>query len=361
MEDRLARLRQGLEELECDTFFSVSGPSNQYLTGFLTGFEEVSAAVVVQDGQAVFLTDSRYTEQAAEEVSGFEIGEIKGDLLEKAGNRLGELGAKRVLFDPTGITVDEMTRLTSAFSGTLVPNKGLLTKMRQIKSAEEVEAIRAASQLAESVLEDLTATLEAGISERELAAQFEYEFKKRGAMGAAFDTIALFGARSSLPHGVPGDRRLAVGDIVLLDLGCRHRGYCSDLTRTYVFGTVGEAWVEEVYNLVLAAQRNALKAVRAGVACTVVDAAARDLISEGGYGDDFRHSTGHGVGIEVHEVPRLSAESDAVLEAGMAVTVEPGIYLPGKGGIRIEDLVVVTEAGCDVLTSTPKEFKVLSK
>ena len=183
--------------------------------------------------------------------------------------------------------------------------------------------------------------------------------KKRGATGPSFDTIVLFGANSSLPHGVPGDALLKQGDIVLIDMGARLNGYCSDLTRTYVFGSIPGEWFEEIYALNLHAQRSALKAVRPGVTGREVEAVAREIMREGGLGDRFGHGLGHGVGIEVHEEPRLNTRSDSVLKAGMVVTVEPGIYLPGQGGVRIEDLVLVTESGCEVLTKLPKDLQVI--
>lgn len=357
---RLEGLREGLARGGGGAYVSVSPADNQYLTGFLTSFVEISSAVIVTGEEALFLCDSRYTEQAREQVADFEVREIKGDLLVRSGEALSQLGAGRAVYDPGSVTVDEMERLGEAFGGELGRDKTLVSSLRRLKSPEEIGLIREASALAEGVLADLVPTLEAGMEERELAARFEYEFRKRGATGASFDTIALFGARSSLPHGVPGERGLRAGDAVLLDFGCRRLGYCSDLTRTYAFGTIPDAWFEEIYGLALAAQGRALKAVGPGKSCREVDAVARETIVDGGYGDYFGHGLGHGVGVEIHEAPRLSPTSDMVLEEGMVVTVEPGIYLPGRGGVRIEDLVVVTGDGCEVLSSAPKELRVVS-
>jgi Xaa-Pro aminopeptidase len=257
--------------------------------------------------------------------------------------------------------VAEFEAVKKTYEGALKSTPTLVSASRQIKTAEEVERIRAASALAEGVLADVTAAIQAGITERDLAAEFEYEFKRRGASGASFDTIALFGARSSLPHGAPGDTALTHGDIVLLDFGCRLDGYCSDLTRTYAFGRIPSPWFEEVYDLTLTAQTIALEAIRPGKTGREVDAVARDLITEAGYGVNFGHGLGHGVGIEIHEGPRLNKESDTTLVEGMIVTVEPGVYVPGKGGVRIEDLVVVTKDGCEILSSAPKELRVLGR
>lgn len=360
MREPIERLRERLAHSESEAFVSVSPPSNQYLSGLLTGFLEISSGIVVSASEAHFMCDFRYTEQAQDQVSGFEISQIKGDLLARCGERLSDMNIATAAYDPTGFTVDEMDRLTAKYDGTLIPDKDLIRSLRCRKSAEEVAAIRHASLLAEGVMTDIVPTLKPGITERELASQFEYEFKRRGATGVSFDTIALFGPRSSLPHGEPGTKALTRGDVVLLDFGCRREGYCSDLTRTYAFGTMPGAWFEEIYELTLTAQVNALEAVRPGACCRDVDAVARNIITEGGYGDYFGHGLGHGVGIEIHEPPRLNTECEITLREGMVVTVEPGIYLPGRGGVRIEDLVVVTADGCDVLTQSPKELKVLA-
>lgn len=357
--DRIDAVRTGLRESGCGAYFSVSPPTNQYLSGLLTSFLEISSVIVITADDALFLCDFRFTEQANEQVKGFEIREIKGDQIARGGECLTELGVSKIAYDPTGMTVAEFERLRAACAGEFLPDAQLVSRLRLHKSAEEIQTIREASELAEGVMTDLVPTLTPGIRERELAAAFEFEFKKRGATAPSFDTIALFGARSSLPHGEPGDRALGEGDIVLLDFGCRREGYCSDLTRTFVFGSIPGAWFEEIYTVTLEAQLKALQAVRPGARCRDVDAVARDIINGAGYGEYFGHGLGHGVGVEIHEAPRLNTESDVTLAEGMVVTVEPGIYLPDQGGVRIEDLVVVTSDGCDVLTHSPKELQYL--
>lgn len=356
MIERLSKLREGLVSSECDAFVSLAPPTNQYLAGF----RGTTSGVIVSTQDAWFLCDFRYTEQAGEQVSGYRIEEVSGSFTKRVGEKLAALGLKRVAYEPSYMTVDVLTALESAYSGELVPVADLVTRLRLWKDLEEIERIRSASLLAEGVLADVIEEAHAGMLERELAARIEYEFKKRGASGASFDTIALFGSRSSLPHGQPGDKPLESGDIVLLDFGCRRDGYCSDLTRTYSFGTITGHWFDSIYAITLEAQRRALAAVRPGVTGREVDAVARDHISSAGYGANFGHGLGHGVGIEIHEAPRLNPESDTVLEEGMVVTVEPGIYLPGRGGVRIEDLVVVTKDGCEVLTQSSKELRILA-
>jgi Xaa-Pro aminopeptidase len=360
MSERLDALRKGLNgHNNCDAFFSVFGPDNQYLTGLMSSFGEISSAIVVSKTEAHFMCDFRYTEQANDEVSGFEIEEITGDIIVETGKYLNLIGAKRVAFDPSFLTVDEYRRLEGAFEGALVNDSALTKNLRMVKSPEEIQILAQATKLAEGVLSDLIPEIKEGILERDLAARFEFEFKKRGAKGPSFDTIALFGAKSSLPHGEPGEKALEVGDVVLLDFGCRRKGYCSDMTRTYVYGKSPGDWFDEIYAVTLEAQLAGLDAVRAGVTGKEVDAVARGIIDKAGFGKYFGHSLGHGVGVEIHEAPRLSKPAETLLEPGMVVTIEPGIYLPGKGGVRIEDLVVVTKDGCDILTSMPKELTVL--
>ncbi|GMV93903.1 MAG: aminopeptidase [Candidatus Hydrogenedentota bacterium] len=355
MTNRIESLRARIDAAGCDAFLSFAPPTNQYLAGF-TG---TTSVIIVTQNEAQFLCDFRYTEQAAFEVSGLAVEEMKGNLQTRAAERLASLGLENVAIEPGYMTVSVFDAVRSAYSGTLKPVSDIVSALRVRKDAEEIAKIRAAGELAEGVLNDLVETLEPGITERELAARFEYEFKARGARGASFETIALFGARSSLPHGQPGDRELAEGDTVLLDFGCRLDGYCSDLTRTYAFGRIPAAWFEEVYELTLTAQRMALEAIRPGMVCKELDAVARSIIAEAGHGDHFGHGLGHGVGIEIHEAPRLNPESQTILEPGMIVTIEPGIYLPDCGGVRIEDLVVVTGDGCENLSVTPKELRIL--
>lgn len=356
-QDRIDSLRLKLAGSKANAWLSLSEPDNFYLTGF-TGEK---SALIVTGGDAVFLCDGRFIEQARDEVFDCRIEEAKGCFLAAVASQLEAIEAGPVAYDADALTVGQLNLLQTACDGPFVAVSGLVAALRVVKSSEEVELIRLASELAETVLLDVLAGIEEGIAEMELAARIEYEFKRRGATGPAFPTIALFGARSSLPHGQPGTRQLRPGDIILIDMGCRRHGYCSDLTRTYSYATISGTWFDEIYQVVLAAQQAALGQVRPGVPCRDVDALARGIIDKAGYGKHFGHGLGHGVGIEVHETPRLNSESDAILEPGMVVTVEPGIYLPGQGGVRIEDLVVVTQQGCEIITRTPKELKVLGK
>lgn len=354
-ESRLEALRGALTENACDAFTSFAPPANEYLTGFRGS----TSAVIITESEALFLCDFRYTEQAREQVQGFAVEEMAGSLERNAGEYLARLGVKKPAVEPSTLTLDQSLTLQKAYGAEVLPVKGLGTAARQWKDPVECEKLRASTALAEAAFQAVMPCLRAGIPEAEFVAQLEYEFKKRGASGASFDPIALFGPRSSLPHGMPGKKPLEAGDIVLIDLGCILESYCSDLTRTYVFGTIPGAWFEEIYQVTLTAQLAALDAIKPGASCREVDAVARDIIAGAGYGPYFGHGLGHGVGLEVHEAPRLNQHSESILEPGMAVTVEPGIYIPGQGGVRIEDLVLVTESGCEVLTTLPKDLKVL--
>jgi len=355
MASRIERLRAGLEHTDCDGYFTLARAESEYLTGF----RGTTSVVLVTQKEAHFLCDFRYTEQAELQVRDLEIHEVDGAMETRAGEWLGRLGVTNAGFDSTVLTVHQHHHIGTAFEGTLTPLPDLVRGMRMVKEVEEVAKLRAASALAESVLTDLLPGFTAGVTEEEMAARFAYELRKRGAQGESFDMIALFGARSSLPHGMPGPKALESGDIVLLDFGCVLESYCSDLTRTFAYGTLPGAWFQEIYEVTQRAQEAALEAIRPGAACRDVDGVARGIISEAGYGQYFGHGLGHGVGLEVHEAPRLNKLSSAVLEPGMIVTVEPGIYLPEKGGVRIEDLVVVTEDGCERLTTTPKDLRIL--
>lgn len=352
---RLDNLRNKLRENDCDAFFSIDPMDNAYLTGF---FGSTSAVMVTLES-ARLLCDFRYAEQASSLDSGVEVVECTGDLDRRLGEQLRDAGPEQAAFDPGTLTLARFEKVQDAFRQPVSPVAGICRTLREIKEPGEIERISGASQLAEAALEEVLKTLKEGMREQEFAALLEYEFRKRGARRASFDTIALFGARSSLPHGVPTDKPLEIGDIVLIDCGCVLDGYCSDLTRTFVFGRIPGNWFLDVYECVRQAQEAAVLSVCAGARTKAVDSVARTPITQAGFGDRFGHGTGHGVGLEVHEDPRLNTQSEAVLEAGMVVTVEPGIYLPGEGGVRIEDLVTVTEEGCIVLTKTSKELRIL--
>ena len=356
MSARLAKLRERLAARELDAFLSFDAITNRYLCGFSGS----TSALIVTIERAIFVTDFRYREQARSEMTGFELREAVSSLIAEVCAAIRDTESKKVGFEPEQMTFKSYEEVRTQLSAIeLQAAQRLVSDLRAIKDPAEAEKMRRAAQIASEVISDVPLTLAEGMSERELAAEIEYLIRKKGADTSSFDAIALFGERSSLPHGKPSDRRLTSGDIVLVDFGARLNGYNSDLTRTWVYRRIRTARTREVYETVQSAQEAALRAVKPGMSCAKLDAIARDIIKEAGYGDNFGHGLGHGVGLDVHESPRISADSADRLEEGMVTTIEPGIYIPGEGGIRIEDLVLVTASGCKVLTCADKQLTVI--
>ncbi len=354
-ERRVTALQSKLKEQGVDSFVSVCPADNAYLTGFLGS---TSLLLATQD-RVLLLCDFRYAEQATKQVEAADVVRCSGSLDKQLATFVADMKLEQLAFEPDAMTVARKNAIENSCKCEMIGMPDSCRSLRLCKEPGEIDRIGAAAALAEAALEAMLTRLEPGIPESVAAGLLELEFRKRGAQGASFDTIVLFGERSSLPHGKPGDRPLQRGDIVLVDCGCILDGYCSDLTRTFVYGSIPGDWFSEIYETTHTAQEAAVKTVNAGVRACDVDAAARSVIAAAGYGDNFGHGTGHGVGLEVHEPPRLSAESDDSLEAGMVVTAEPGIYLSGQGGVRIEDLLVVTETGNVILTRLPKELRIL--
>jgi len=356
MSERIDQLRARLTLSDLDALLSLDAVTNRYLSGFAGS----TSAVIVTANRAILVTDFRYSEQASAEVVGFELREATDFYMREVCKALSDTGSGRVGFEPDRMTVKSYREVQDWLSTVeLVAVDGLVSKLRACKDRVELEDIRRAAAIASDVVGEVPSIVKEGMSERELAAEIEYRIRNKGADGTSFDAIALFGERSSLPHGEPTERRLAAGDIVLVDLGARCNGYNSDLTRTWVYHRIRTSRAKEVYEIVRSAQEASLAAARAGMSCADFDAVGRAVIRESGYGANFGHGLGHGVGLEVHEAPRISGQSSEQLEEGMVVTVEPGIYVPGEGGVRIEDLVLVTAAGCEVLTEADKRFAVI--
>lgn len=319
---------------------------------WLTGFGGTSGTVVIGPDVRIFVTDFRYTDLAADTVpQSFRIVDATADILEEVASHLtGKAG-----IEPAKTSMETHGKLLEAIDEgvELVAIENLLTDLRRVKDRAEVEAIAAAAALTDEVYAWIEERGLAGRTERDVALAAEEKMRELGAEGPSFPSIVAAGANGALPHAVPGDRVIGTGEYVTIDMGAIVDGYCSDCTRTLVEGDPDPAQ-KQVYDLVLASQLAALDAIRAGANGRAVDAISREPIAEAGYGERFGHGLGHGVGIEVHEPPRLSKRSEDTLLAGDVVTVEPGIYIPGEFGVRIEDLVVVTEDGCRNLSSRPK-------
>lgn len=333
----------------------ISDPHNmQYFSGFRGG----EGIVYVSRRRRAVITDSRYTE-AAEKESTFEILEEtrqhkRLDILREC---LEADGAECVAYEDKSLHCDDFRVLEQGLENVSqwIPLGARLAEERRIKTPEELEKMARAEAISDLAFSELLKRLRAGMSELEVAAELEYHMKRNGGQGLAFDTIAASGLHSSMPHAVPTAKKLEEGDFLTMDFGCRVDGYCADMTRTVVIGRADEEQ-KKIYATVLKAQESALAFIRAGVTGEEVDAVARTIISEAGYGKCFGHALGHSVGLFIHEEPRLSPGSGTVLEKNMIETIEPGIYVPGFGGVRIEDMVAVTEDGCRNFTSSPKEL-----
>lgn len=348
---RADRVAERLCERELDMLLVTHMTNVRWLSGF-TGS---NAVIVLGAEERLFITDFRYVEQAAAQVEGFDRLEGERSLLADAARRL----RGRVGFEDAHVSVRTLKRLEElAEDAELVPAGDLLEELRAVKEPAELEAIRAAAALADDAAEAVVLSRGlAGRTEREVALELETEMRRLGAEGPSFPSIVAAGPHGALPHAEPRDVEIPAGTLVICDYGARLDGYCSDCTRTFASGPV-EGEMVEVYELVLGAQEAALAAVRAGAGLQDVDAVARDRIAAAGHGERFGHSLGHGVGLDVHEEPRLSKQSEGELVAGNVVTVEPGVYLSGAFGVRIEDLVAVTEDGYESFSRLPKGLTV---
>ena len=353
--DRIIRLQSGLRRRHIDGLL-VSQPDNRrYLSGYTApdhGIQESSGLLLIPaKGRPYLLTDARFTLQAEAEAPLFLVELYSRGLLPLLERLINRLGLQSLAFESDYLLHSTFQRLAGMADKrglTLVPQLGLIEAMREVKSADELELLRASTRLNETVFQSVYATIEPGMTEREIALALELTMREMGAEGPSFPTIVAFGTNAARPHAVPTDRELQAGDLVLIDMGLIHRGYCSDMTRTFVAGRPDRTYIDR-HRVVRAAMQAGIGAIRAGVTGAEVDRVARQVIADAGYGDHFGHSLGHGVGLAVHEAPRLSRTNRKKLRAGMVVTVEPGIYLPEWGGIRLENMVVVGEHGPEVL------------
>jgi Xaa-Pro aminopeptidase len=322
---------------------------------YLTGFSGTNGQALVSSSGVWFYTDPRYEGSASTLVKDAEIGIYPKRLHDVLAPRLRELGAHRVGFEASSVTVAELSKLEASIAEVeLVATDGLVEELRRVKDPDEVAAIRAAVRLADEAFAWILDRLVPGATERQIALDLEVRMRAGGGEATSFDPIVGSGPLSAHIHHTPSDRELEKGDLVLLDFGARYEGYCSDLTRTVVLGPASEDQ-RTTYELVLAAQRNGIAAIAPGVGGADVDRTARSTIAAAGYGERFGHGLGHGVGLDIHEAPTLKDISEDQLRAGEVITVEPGVYVPDRDGIRIEDCVLVTEDGPDVLTSAPKD------
>jgi len=355
MKERIKRARKLMAEKELEALIIDSDTNRFYLTGF-TG---TAGRVLFTPGHNYFITDFRYTEQAREQTDGFEILEISRDVEEKLADILKKESINKLGFESKVITFKQYNNYKDKFDDLqLVATEGLIEKLRVIKDQSEIKKIQKAIDITDEAFNHILDFITPGLTEREVALELEFFMKKQGGNKVAFDFIVASGQRSSMPHGVASQKKLEKGDFITIDFGITYQGYCSDLTRTVILGEATKKQ-RKIYDTVLKAQLAVIDQVKAGMTAKEVDAIARDIINEAGYKDNFGHGLGHGVGIEVHEDPRVSYTSDATLKSGMVITDEPGIYLPEWGGVRIEDDLLITDDGCRVLNNSPKDLIVL--
>ncbi|GGA37582.1 M24 family metallopeptidase [Paenibacillus physcomitrellae] len=361
MNEKWSRLDQHMSQAGIDTLLITDPKHVYYLTGFASNPHERFLGAVYKRGEQPFLVVPALDEAAARAASDVEQIVTHTDtdnpyaLLKQAlKGSTGVIGLEK-----NNLSVTRYEALQAELAFTEARNIGdWLQSMRVIKSAEEVHKLQHAVNLIEEVLKQGVSRVQIGMTENEMVAEIEYLMRKAGAEGPSFDTMVLSGEKTALPHGVPGTRQIQPGDLLMFDMGVYAAGYASDITRTFAVGGLSDE-LTRMYNTVLAANEAAIAAIKPGISFGSIDKAARDVISEAGYGPYFLHRLGHGLGIDVHEYPSVHGENQDLLQAGNVFTVEPGVYLPGKGGVRIEDDVLVTEQGVSVLTSYPKELTII--
>ncbi|HZQ17324.1 MAG TPA: Xaa-Pro peptidase family protein [Terriglobales bacterium] len=351
---RLQRLQQRISEQRLDVLLVSHLPNIRYLCGF-TGS---AGLLLVTDSDRILFTDGRYTQQARDEAKAVKVKIVKKSALLAASEWLAKWkNLRRVGIEAAHMTVAEKAMLSKALgrSFTLISSPPIVEALRMIKDGDEIARIRAACQLGVKLFDTITANLKVGVPESQVAGELEFAARKSGVDQMAFPTIIAGGERSALPHGRASGAPIPARGFVVCDFGVILAGYCSDMTRTVHMGSPA-ADAQDSYRAVREAQQAALETVKPGVSVGEVDHAARKFLYNRRLGKFFTHSTGHGVGLEIHEAPRIAAAQNEVLRPGMVVTIEPGVYLPGKWGVRIEDSVVVTETGCDILTACPKDL-----
>ncbi len=353
MADSLKAVRRFLTDKGYDVFLGSSSFTRRYLTGF-TGSS--GCLWISRDSQAL-ITDFRYMEQAGKQCPDWQIVQ-HDDLIDTLKQMAAEQNVKQIAVEGDHVSVNTFREWERVLPASLTAVKGVVEDLRKQKTDNELAAIRRAADIADQAFAAVLPSVRPGASERAIALELEFTMRRLGASAVSFAPIVGSGVNGALPHARPSEKRLQAGDFVVLDFGCVFDGYCSDMTRTLLISPATDKH-HAIYDCVLRAQTAGLAAVTVGRLGREVDAAARDVIESAGYGEYFGHGLGHGVGLEIHEEPRLSKKGETPLAEGMVVTVEPGIYLPEFGGVRIEDLVVVTIDGAEVLSQTPKELIVI--
>ncbi|NLO90199.1 MAG: aminopeptidase P family protein [Clostridia bacterium] len=353
-ERKIGKVREKFEEHNIEAML-ITNPTNIF---YLSGFSGSAGYVLLTAEKAYLITDFRYEEQAQKEIPLhiFELVILSTKIIDKIKDLVENENIKKLGIETKYMTVDFYNELNKNLSHcNLVSVKSIIEELRIVKNEEEIIRIKKAAKIADLAFKHIVKFIKPGVKEFEVAAEIEYFMRRKGASKASFDIIAASGERAALPHGTASEKELKKGDLLVMDFGAVYKGYCSDITRTVVVGKASEEQCN-IYDIVLEAQKRALQAVAVNMPCSELDSVARNIIESYGYGDKFGHSLGHGVGIEVHEPPAVSKNSTVNLSPGMVITIEPGIYIEGWGGVRIEDMVLVTEQGPQVLTTSTKEL-----
>lgn len=355
--ERIGKLRKKMKEDKIDGLLVTSNFNRRYISGF-TG---TSGVALITETKAVLITDFRYVDQATEQAVNYLIIKHESSLIEEIANQINVLGIEKLGFEKTDVSYAQYEDYKTHFtSTTLVPISDMIENLRLIKADHEIKILKDAAKIADSAFEHIITYIKPGLTELDVSNELEFFMRKQGAISSSFDIIVASGIRSALPHGVATKKVIKNGELVTLDFGAFYKGYCSDITRTVAVGKPSSE-LEKIYYTVLEAQARGMNGIKPGMTGKQADALTRDYITEQGYGDYFGHSTGHGLGMEVHEGPGLSMKSATILEPGMVVTVEPGIYISGVGGTRIEDDTLITETGNETLTYATKELLIIGE
>ena len=360
---RLANIRKNLTLKSPDTLWIIQPENRRYLSGFKAAdaqLNESSGSLLINGKKAFLITDSRYTIEARRQAQDFEVITIKKGLMTELSGLLGRLKTRVLGFEGDHLTWEQHRQLAKQLKALetpvrMAPAAGIVGKMREVKDKAEIKAMKASADIMSAVLDEVLFSLESGLTEIEIAREIEELSYDAGAEGMAFPPIVASGPNAALPHATPTERKIRPKDPVIFDVGVKLDGYCSDMTRT-IFLEPPDAGFKRIYRIVRQAQLAALEYVRPGEVSTKPDSIARDIIKDAGFGDYFGHSLGHGVGLATHETPRLSPRDPVRLEEGMIVTVEPGIYIPGKGGVRLEEMVVIEKDGPRILTENDNYY-----
>lgn len=351
---KIEKVRTKLQEQELDAIL-ITNPYNRH---YLSGFTGSSGNLLITREEAILITDFRYIEQANNQTNNFKIVEHTGSILSEINNQLNKYNINYLAFEENQVTYKEYTDFNKTFKVELIPKSEIVENIRIIKTQNELTIMQEAAKIADNAFTNILNYIKPGVKEIDVSNELERLMRAEGATSSSFDIIVASGYRGALPHGVASDKEIETGELVTMDFGALYNGYCSDITRTIAVGDINEE-LSNIYDTVLQAQKLGIAGIKPGITGKEADALTRDYINDKGYGEYFGHSTGHGLGLEVHENPRLATSSETVLKENMVVTVEPGIYVPNIGGCRIEDDIVITTDGNVRLTHSEKELIIL--